>query len=228
MCVCARARAHAAPTRSWTPTSATHRETRSDNMYTANIQYYNTYVGRGRDPGRTLAARLGWLAGCLFARLPASLCLSVKPVSPFLLLLSLLFLSSFLFSSLYPFPSSPLPPFPLPPSPAFFFLFFISFFLPTSGEKERGRGPKIDAQNIARYFRTLPPFTNSRREWPRAFFRIQKREYERLPGDTLSFRTRIPFDSSRHASRGILLSGFVWLVQTTCDCGTYEQLQFTS
>lgn len=149
MCVCARARAHAAPTRSWTPTSATHKETRSDNMYTANIQYYNTYVGRGRDPGRTLAARLGWLAGCLFARLPASLCLSVKPVSPFLLLLSLLFLSSFLFSSLYPFPSSPLPPFPLPPSPAFFSSSSSpSFCLPA--ERRRVGGGRKSTRKISR------------------------------------------------------------------------------
>lgn len=206
VCVCARA-PHTAPTRSWTPTSATHRETRSDNMYTANIQYYNTYVGRGRDPGRTLAARLGWLAGCLFARLPASLCLSVKPVSRFLLLLSLLFLSSFLFSSLYPFPSSPLPPFP---PRAFFPSSSPSFCLPAEGKGGRGRK---STRKISRYFRTLP-FTNSRREWrARAFFSYSEAGNKRLPGDTLSFRTRIPFDSSRHASRGILLSGFVWLVQ---------------
>lgn len=72
-------------------------------MYTANIQYYNTYVGRGRDPGRTLAARLG-LAGRL--PLPASpgcqplpLLPICKPVSPFLL--PLLFLHFFLSLSLY-------------------------------------------------------------------------------------------------------------------------------
>lgn len=107
-----------------TPTSGAHGGTRSDNMYTANIQYYNTHVGRGRDPGRTLTARglAGWPAACSPGRQPLPICKTrVSFPSPSFLTLSFLFppyirspprlfrhprLSVSFFSSLLPSPSS--------------------------------------------------------------------------------------------------------------------------
>lgn len=154
------------------------------------LQIYNTTihtsVGAETQEGRSL--REAWLAGRLPVRPAASLCLSVKPVSRFLLLLSLPFPSFSLPISVPLLASSAIPASQFLFSPRSYLLLLLC--LPTGGE------PKIDAQNIA----LLPDatniykFTKGTAAQPFLVFGSGK---QRLPGDTPSFR----FFSSRTLGR---------------------------
>lgn len=201
-CTCALLNArniHCTPTRDrGTPTSA-HTEELA--LIICTLQIYNTTihtsVGAETQEGRLLRGLAGWLAGCLFGRLPASLPLplsiSETPVS----------LPSPSFSlSLYPFLLylSLFPPF----QPVRTFLFFFLFpadslrLLPCSpagGQRAENRRAKYRATSGRGHLRIhrgerhacvlfLSPSLSFTRVF--SFFRVHEAGIvERLPGDTL-------------------------------------------
>ena len=232
---------HTAPTRSRTPTSA-HTEELA--LIIRTLQIYNTTihtsVGAETQEGRLLRGLAGWPAACspgcqplpLPLPLPLPICKTrVSFPSPS-------FSSLSFSSSLYPFPLHPFAPStvsPFLPRVLFSSLPILRLLpcLPAGGQRAENRRAKYRATSGRGHLqihrddgmRSLSLSLFLSRSLPRSFANSlahtclfsysEAGTTERLPGDTLSFWTRIPvtarqpFDSPRHAV-GNSFSGFVW------------------